>query len=34
MNPAVESPFPWAPLAATLLFLGLTIWAVAVRKKR
>jgi hypothetical protein len=30
---AVESPFPWAAVVATALFVVLTIWAVASRKK-
>lgn len=33
MNAAAESPFPWAALAATALFVVLTIWAVRARKK-
>ncbi len=32
--PRVEAPFPWAPLAASALFLVLAIWAYAARKKR
>jgi len=34
MTPEVPSQFPWAPLAATALFVVLTIWAFAARKKR
>lgn len=34
MTSLVESPFPWAPLAASALFVVLTIWAVLARKKR
>ncbi len=34
MTPHVDTPFPWAPMAATALFLVLTIWAFAARKKR
>jgi hypothetical protein len=29
----IASPFPWAPLVATVLFLGLAIWALASRKR-
>jgi hypothetical protein len=30
---AGERPFPWAPVAATALFLVLSIWAVKSRRK-
>ena len=31
---ALERPFPWAPLIATAVFVGLTIWALKTRRKR
>jgi hypothetical protein len=34
MTPHVDTPFPWAPALATALFVVLTIWAFAARKKR
>jgi len=34
MTPHAETPFPWAPLVATALFVVLTIWAFAARKTR
>jgi hypothetical protein len=33
MTLAIESPFPWAPLVATALFLALTIWSLLARRK-
>jgi hypothetical protein len=33
MNDADGTPFPWAPVVATALFLVLTIWAVRARKR-
>ena len=33
MSATVAVPIPWAPLAATALFLVLLIWAVMARKK-
>jgi hypothetical protein len=34
MTPHADSPFPWAPIVATALFVVLTIWAVSARKRR
>ena len=34
MNAEIATPFPWAPLAATVLLVGLTIWALTARKRR
>jgi hypothetical protein len=34
MSPEVPTQFPWAPLAATALFVVLLIWALYARKKR
>lgn len=34
MSEEIATPFPWAPLVATVLFVGLTIWALAARKRR
>jgi hypothetical protein len=34
MTPHAESPFPWAPLVASALFVVLLIWTLAARKKR
>ena len=33
MMPHVEIPFPWAPLVASALFVGLAIWSVLARRK-
>lgn len=33
MIAAAVAPFPWAPVAATALFVLLTIWAVLARRK-
>jgi len=30
----IATPFPWAPLVATVLLVGLTIWTLAARKRR
>jgi hypothetical protein len=29
-----ETPFPWAPLAATIAFVALVAWAIAARRRR
>jgi hypothetical protein len=33
MKEAIEAQFPWAPLAATAVLLGLLIWTWRVRKR-
>jgi hypothetical protein len=34
MNEEIATPFPWAPIVATALLLGIAIWALAARKRR
>jgi hypothetical protein len=34
MNEEMARPFPLAPLVATVLLVGLTIWALVARKRR
>jgi hypothetical protein len=31
---AFEAQFPWAPLAASVLFLVLTVWTIVTRRRK